>query len=424
MATATAAGSSPGLSPAQARSIGQSTAKINLWTGSVRSGKTVGSLIRWCTYVANPPRGGSLVVSGKTFDTIYRNVFGPLTDPAITGELADLISYTRGAPTAMMLGREIEVISANDAKAEARLRGMTCAGMYIDEASLIPEDFWTQALARLSVPGSMLFATTNPAAPSHWLRKKYLLRAKDVGLRNWHFTLDDNPYLDPAYIAWLKSTYVGLWYRRYILGHWCFAEGAVYDMFDEDSHVVDVLPPISQWLCLAVDYGTTNPLDAVLLGLGVDSVLYAVAEWRWDSRLEGRQLTDAQYSKELRDWLRTVQLPASNLRGPQPKYLVIDPSATSFKVQAWQDGWTVTDGVNAVSDGIRLVSTLLGLGRLKIHRSCKSLLDEIPGYSWSEKAAERGEDVPVKADDHAVDALRYGVATTRAMWQQWIPVAA
>ncbi len=93
-------------------------------------------------------------------------------------------------------------------------------------------------------------------------------------------------------------------------------------------------------------------------------------------------------------------------------------------MQAWQDGWTVTDGVNAVADGIRLASTLLGLGRLKIHKSCKSLLDAIPGYSWSETHAERGEDLPVKVDDHAVDALRYGIATTRAMWQQWIPVAA
>jgi len=67
---------------------------------------------------------------------------------------------------------------------------------------------------------------------------------------------------------------------------------------------------------------------------------------------------------------------------------------------------------------------LLGLGKLKRHKSCKSLLDEIPGYSWSETHAERGEDVPVKVDDHAVDALRCGIATTRAMWQQWIPVAA
>ena len=363
-------------------------------------------------------------MSGKTFDTVYRNIFGPLMDPAITGEYASMVSYTRGAPTAQILGRTIEVITANDAKAEARLRGMTCAGGYIDEATLIPEDFWTQFLARLSVPGSMLFATTNPGSPSHWLRKKYLLRGGDVGLRHWHFTLDDNPALDPAYVSWLKSTYIGLWYRRFILGDWCFAEGAVYDMFDEAKHVVDVMPPVADWLCVAVDYGATNPLHALLLGLGMDGSLYVVAEWRWDSRQQGRQMTDVEYSRALRDWLNTVKLPASDLLGPKPRFMVVDPSATSFKVQLYQDGWAPVDDVNTVVDGIRLVSSLLHMDRLKIHRSCKGLLDEIPGYSWSESHAEQGQDVPVKADDHGVDALRYGVATTRALWQQRIPLAA
>jgi PBSX family phage terminase large subunit len=413
----------PRLSQLQEASIAQSTAKINVWQGAVRSGKTIASLLRWMIYVAQAPAGGSLVVSGKTFDTVFRNVFGPLSDPAITGEYASLVSYTRGAPTASILGRTIEVITANDAKAEGRLRGLTCAGMYVDEATLIPEDFWTQALARLSVPGSMLFATTNPGAPSHWLRKKYLLRAGEVGLRSWQFTLDDNPALDPAYVAWLKSTYIGLWYRRFILGHWCFAEGAVYDMWDEAEHVVTKLPPISDWLCLAIDYGTTNPLHAILLGLGVNDTLYVVAEWRYDSRAAGKQLTDPEYSRRLRQWLNTVKLPASELRGPKPRYVVIDPSAASFKVQMFTDGWAVADGVNAVVDGIRLVSALLAVGRLKVHKSCQGLIDEMPGYSWSEKYAALGEDVPVKADDHGVDALRYGCATTRALWQQRIPLA-
>ncbi len=250
----------PSLSLKQAQSIGQSTAKINLWEGAVRSGKTVASLIRWATYCADPPVGGSLVVTGKTFDTVYRNVFGVLTDPAIMGDLAGLTAYTRGAPTATIIGKPVEVITANDAKAEARLRGMTCGGIYVDEGTLIPEDFFTQALARLSVPGSKMFVTTNPGSPAHWLRKKYLLRAAEVSLRSWKFSLDDNPALDPEYVAWLKATYVGLWYRRFILGDWCFAEGAVYDMFDDTRHVVDILPPMSDWLCVSVDYGTTNPL--------------------------------------------------------------------------------------------------------------------------------------------------------------------
>lgn len=414
----------PRLSPKQAASIAQSTGKINVWDGAVRSGKTVASLLRWLIFVAQAPVGGVLVVSGKTFDTVFRNVFSPLMDPAITGDLARLVAYNRGAPTGSILGRQVEVITANDAKAEARLRGLTAAGGYIDEATLIPRAFFVQFLARLSVPGSKLFATTNPGSPAHWLRKEFLLRADAVDLRHWHFTLDDNPSLDPGYVSWLKATYIGLWYRRFILGQWCFAEGAVYDMFDEARHVVAHCPPIREWLCVSIDYGTTNPLHALLLGLGVDGTLYVTDEWRWDSRLQGRQLTDVEYSQELREWLRGVQLPASSLRGPKPRYWVVDPSATSMKVQLYRDGVAPVDAVNAVADGIRLVSSLFAVGRLKIHRSCRGLLDELPGYSWSEKHAEKGEDVPVKADDHGADALRYAASTTRALWQQQIPLAA
>ena len=269
----------------------------------------------------------------------------------------------------------------------------------------------------------MLFATTNPGSPAHWLRKKYLLRAADVGLRRWHFTLDDNPALDPAYVSWLKSTYIGLWYRRFILGDWCIAEGAVYGMFDETKHIVDVMPPVADWLCVAVDYGTTNPLHALLLGLGMDGTLYVVAEWRRESRQQGRQMTDVEYSQALRDWLNAVKLPATELLDPQPRFMVVEPSATSFKVQLYQDGWAPVDGINTVVDGIRLVSSLMHVDRLKIHRSCKGLLDEIPGYSWSESHAEQGPDVPLEADDQGVDVLRYGVATTRALWQR-VPLAA
>lgn len=95
----------------------------------------------------NPPPGGALVVSGKTFDTVFRNVFGPLMDPAVTGDYASMVAYNRGAPTAQILGRTVEVITANDSKAEARLRGMTCAGMYVDEATLVPEEFFRRSPA-------------------------------------------------------------------------------------------------------------------------------------------------------------------------------------------------------------------------------------------------------------------------------------
>ena len=46
---------------------------------------------------------------------------------------------------------------------------------------------------------------------------------------------------------------------------------------------------------------------------------------------------------------------------------------------------------------------------LPIYERCTGLLDELGTYLWDEKAALRGEEKPVKQNDHALDALRYYV---------------
>ncbi len=410
------------LSAAQERSIAESTARINCWTGSVRSGKTIASLLRFLIYVANAPRGGHLVIVGKTSDTIARNVFEPLMDPSLTGPVARRIFYTRGAVTGNILGRRVEIISANDVRSESRLRGLTCAGAYVDEATLIPEAFWDQLLARCSVPGAMIFATTNPDAPNHWLRKRFLLRSHELDLRWWHFTLDDNPSLDPLYVANLKAEYTGLWYRRYVLGEWCMAEGAVFDMWDPDRHIVHELPLMERWLGVGIDYGTVNPFSALLAGVSVPDAtgqrrVYLAREWRWDSRAERRQLTDAEYSAKVSEWLDTVPDPyGPGTVGLRPEYIVVDPSAASFVTQLMHDGLMPRLGDNAVLDGIRTVSNLIASDHLRVHDSCAGWLGEVGSYSWDDKKAEKGDDAPVKLDDHSIDASRYILHTTQAAW--------
>lgn len=414
------------LSPKQIRSIVQATARINVWSGAIRSGKTVCSLLAWLIYVASAPRGGQLVMIGRTTDTINRNLFAVLTDPAIMGDLAAEVHYTPGAPRAWILGREVHVIGAHNVLAESRLRGMTCAGAYVDEATLVPNGFWTQLLGRLSVEGARLFATTNPDNPAHWLRKDFILRTDKLDLRHWHFTLHDNPFLPASVKAAYELEFVGLFYRRFVLGEWVAAEGAIYDAFDPDLHVVDELPQILQWLSLGVDYGTTNPFAAVLLAVGVDRRLYAAAEYRYDARQAHRQKTDVEYSAELAAWLAGIPIPHTNpvLRGVRPRWTCVDPSAASMTVQLQRDrALTPTPARNDVLDGIRLVSSLIGRDKLRVHRSCKGLLDEIGGYSWDDEKAKKGEDAPIKVADHSMDALRYGIATPEAAWRPLVDAA-
>lgn len=64
---------------------------------------------------------------------------------------------------------------------------------------------------------------------------------------------------------------------------------------------------------------------------------------------------------------------------------------------------------NAVLEGVQLVSAALDAGKLMFHPRCERLIAEMEGYRWDERARERGEDKPRKEDDHAVDALRYGL---------------
>lgn len=410
------------LSPKQLRSIAHATARINLWHGAIRSGKTIASLVAFVIAVAAAPSSGLIVIVGRSLQTIERNVLDPLQDAALFGPIAPLVHHTRGATTAVILGRTVHLIGAADSRAEGRLRGLTACLAYVDEATLIPRGFWNQLLGRLSVPGARLMATTNPDNPGHWLRKEFINRAGELDLRHWQFTLDDNPALDPAYVASLKAEYVGLWYRRFILGHWVQSEGAIYEMFDAQRHVVDEVPHIDRWLCDAIDYGTVNPFADVLIGLGQDHRLYVVSEYRHDSRTARRQLTDAEYSLARRRWLAAVAHPGTNVLGVRPEWTIVDPSAASFIEQLHRDNTpSVMPADNTVLDGIRTVATLLSADRLRVHRSATGLIDELPGYSWDDEAAEKGEDKPIKTHDHSCDALRYGVRTTEALWRPYIP---
>lgn len=408
------------LTPKQIRSVVESVdARIGLWHGAVRSGKTVASLASFLHGIATAPSSGLILACGRTLPTIERNLIEPLQDPLLFGMFARQVHHVRGSSIATILGRTVHLIGAPNVLAEGKLRGLTAYLIAIDEATLIPEEFVVQAMARMSVPGSRMILTTNPAGPRHWLRQKYMLRAadSDLRLRQWHFKLDDNTKLEPGIISDIKAAMTGVFYQRNVLGRWVQAEGAIYQSFDEARHVVRGALPAIQWLpACGVDVGSTNPFHAVMLGVTQDRRLIVTREWRHDSRATGRIMTNVEYSVALRKWLPP----------DQPDWIVVDPSAADFRATLARHGETkrVMAGDNAVIDGIQLVSSLFATNRLVVHESCKELLDEIPGYVWDEKAAERGEDQPVKRDDHGLDALRYAIRSSRTTWQSVVPVTA
>lgn len=416
------------------RSTMLATARGNLWEGAVRSSKTISSIMVWLRYIRSGPPG-ALAMIGKTERTLKRNIIDVIEQ--MVGKKRCV--YRAGAGEVTILGRLIYVAGANDEKAVDKIKGLTLAGAYMDEVTTYPETFFRMVETRLSVEGAQWFGTTNPEGPNHYLKKEYLNRARlhlkrdgtlvetqaedALDLHRFSFTLDDNPSLPAAYVASLRKSHQGLFFRRYILGEWCLAEGVIYDAFDEAKHVVDLLPEMARWMCVGLDYGTVNPFAALLIGIGTDDRLYVASEYRHDSRIARRQLTDAQYSLGMRRWLASYE--HRGTKGVVPSWVFVDPSAASFMTQLWSDGVPgVARADNDVKDGIRSVSTAFGEDILSIHRSCTGLLEELPAYVWDEKAQKKGEDKPLKVDDHSVDGLRYGLHSTVHEWRHLLPETA
>lgn len=391
------------LSEAQAASIRDGNARVNLWEGQVRSGKTLASLLWWADRVARHDGNGELLMVGKTERTVKRNIIGPLTD--MLGTAA--VSLQQGAGEVTIFGRRVYIVGANDERAETKIRGGTFARVYGDELTLWPESFYRMTLSRMSTPGAQFGATTNPDAPLHFVKTTIIDRADELGYRVFRFTMRDNPALSEEFIDAISAEYTGLWRKRFIEGLWVLAEGVIWDGFDSDIHTIRKVPPDVEFgrYTLGIDYGTSNPFVALLVGDGSDGRKYVLNEWRWDSRQQGRQMTDAQYSKSLGEWM--------GAKGIYPTVAYVDPSAASFILQLSQDhGWAVMPAENAVDDGLRTVAKCIVSDRLRIlEPQCHQTVMEIQGYSWDQKAQEKGIDQPIKKADHGPDALRYNIHT-------------
>lgn len=378
--------------------------RLNILEGSVRSGKTWISLVVWAFWVATMPKEGSYLMAAKTLTSLKRNVLELLV--RLVGEKN--FSYSLTKKEGRLFGRQVLFEGAGDARAEGKIRGMTLTGAYCDELSLFDEDFFAMLLSRLSAPGAKLFATTNPDSPNHWLKKRYLDRAEELDLLAVRFLLEDNVFLSHEYIESLKNEYAGVFYERYILGRWVNAEGLVYPMFDERRHVVTPYEAKGRYY-ISVDYGTVNPCSMGLWRVGGGKAV-RVDEYYYDSRERRRQKTDEEYYEALERLAggRTIQ------------YVVVDPSAASFIETIRRHGRLhVKKAQNSVCDGIRMVATLLGAGKLEFFDVCRGAIREFGLYCWDEGS---GEDRVIKENDHAMDEIRYFCSTVlrrEFKWDVW-----
>jgi PBSX family phage terminase large subunit len=386
------------LSPKQFDSYETCNARLNIWEGSVRAGKSYASLWALVKMAKEAPEG-NLVIIGRTNSTIKRNII----DELLNFPLKEC-KYFGGTKQELHLdGRVFYCIGANDERAELKLRGATFSGAYVDEITAIPESVFKMLLSRLSRPGSKLLGTTNPDSPMHWLKKDYLDRAAELNIKIFKFKMEDNPSLTKDYIDALKKEYQGLWAKRLIDGEWCLAEGAIFPFFDEKLHTIANPPGYAKVSFVGVDIGFSNPTAFVLLSYNDETYpkLWIEQEYYHDAK-KGTELTAADYAENLSRFVY----------GRNVRFIYVDPSAAAFKADLRKVnlyGAAMGETDNDVEQGIQSLASFIAAGDLKICRNCVNLIEEIQGYCWDTKASERGLDKPIKKRDHAIDAMRYAI---------------
>lgn len=379
--------------------------------GAVRSGKTLAMGLGFFLWAQSCFNGRKFALCGKTIAALRRNVLSEIL-PQI-GALGakwkekrteNLVRVTFAGHT-----NEYYIFGGRDESSAALIQGMTLAGVLFDEVVLMPKSFVEQACARCSVTQSRLWFNCNPAGPSHWFYKQWILEAKERNCLHLHFTMEDNPSLSEQIRKRYQRLYSGVFYRRFVLGQWAQAEGRVYDFFEPE--MVQPVPQgqFEKWY-ISCDYGTVNPTSMGLWGLQ-NGIWYRVKEFYFASRREMRQMTDGEYAQALAGLAGDRKISA----------VIVDPSAASFIGVLRKEGWNVKQAKNDVISGIRSTAQMLKCGKIVICDSCADCLREMEEYVWDLKSGTK--DRVKKEHDHAMDDMRYFVSTVLSSSQSGFVVS-
>lgn len=394
-------------SPRQWEFIKNSTKRVNIAHGSVRAGKTSATAFRFMHAVDRCPDGNIFMV-GHSADTIYRNVVRLIMEGQELEIFRPFCSWRPGDRILNYKDKRIKCLGAKDEGAIGSFYGLTMSLCYCDEITLYPVNIIDLINTRLSKSYSMMIATCNPTYPTHKVKEW-----ADLGVSghpdyySLKFKIEDNIFLPESYIKNIRETTSGIFYRRNYLGEWCLAEGAVFDFFDKNIHVVSKPPRAAEYWIAGIDYGISNAFACVLIGVSTGKYtqtgkcLWVESEYYWDCKVTHRQKLNSELADDIKEFLEPYGVTA----------IYIDPSALAFKLELQRRGMGVIEANNDVVNGIQMMTSEMAKGNLFVLNNCKNTIKEIENYVWDSKKSKEGEDAPVKKGDHSIDALRYCIAT-------------
>ena len=334
------------------------------------------------------------------------------------------------------------------------LTNMNLSGFWIDQAEETSEDAYDFLIGRIRRPVKRRegFITFNPNGHD-WIWRRF---KKGIGVDGKQLpnvtdyflvmasTLENQENLPDDYLKGLLAQ-PKEWQKRYVQGSFDVFSGQIFDEFNPRIHVLNQPFEIPQQFerFRMIDHGQAIGHATVCLwgAVDFDSNIFIYQEYFREGTVVSNHV------KAINDMSR-VRNTKGEILQDQYKYTVIDPS-THAKTKE-KDGYrfSVADeyldagistiaaqndvraGINRVKEYLKIDPTryhpflkdaegeaILGAPRLYIFPQCEHVIEEIQQYRWKSYTGKMlanvdrddAKEAPVKHNDNAIDALRYGI---------------
>lgn len=302
------------------------------------------------------------------------------------------------------------MFGGKDERSQDLIQGITLAGVFFDEVALMPESFVNQATGRCSVDGSKFWFNCNPGSPAHWFKTGWIDKRADKRLLYLRFTMDDNLSLSEAVKERYRSTYSGVFFKRYILGEWKSADGVIYRQFADDPErfILDEVPADIIIGTMGLDFGGNGSAHAgCLVGItrGYRSIVI-LGEYYRKEVIDPGTLTDdvCGFVQRAQAQCRATSIWCDSAETTLIKGIRTEVFARHIPVEVRNAR------KGEIIDRIRLCDMLMSQGRFFVLRRCQHTIAALSEAVWDGKSHtkdRRLDDGSTNID--SLDALEYAL---------------
>ncbi len=391
------------------RWLKNSTARLNILRGGTRSSKTYSLIQHIILNKLIPYNNRVIIVVMKTLPALKKVVLKPFLE--LMDEYIGFENYSFNQ-TDKELKYKNSIIYFMSLDKPNKAAGLDYNDLWMEEATDFTHEDFRQFNMRSSHKGdgNQLYLSFNPVDALHWIKTE-LVDKNTLGLVEHVSTYRDNlRNLSPEIIGQIKDLINRdeNFYKVYNLGEWGILKNIIYSGWKSYSSIGQYTQEVNKEpknITYGIDWGFSQ--EAAL----VKTYWFDGYRFISEELIHQSGFTIPDFISEA----KTILADNIDEKDPNKKRLLLrremqreffagtdEPGSIQ---EFYNAGFNIHRAATDVRDGINFCkSHLIGLIGSKI-------IKEAQGYRYKEDKDENVLDEPVKAFDHAMDAMRYSVYT-------------